>query len=294
MTTERWDGGNQAPVVRCGDRRVAYKEWGPPDATGPAVFDLHGGPGCRLIASGDPAILAETDVRWITMDRPGLGQSDPHPGRCVADWARDLEALADQLGVGEFSVIGWSMGGPYAAATAAVLGSRVVSVVLLATAPITLAVDNLDGVGKQDFWKLARDDPWTAAKAYLNLGIAARNHPATAVEAFSLGCSEPEVEAFANPALAESFIATLVEATRQGPMALIDDMLVELAPWGFDPATITSPTSVWEATDDSFSLPGVARAWAATIRGAKIRTFDGEGHLFPPNHTRELLDTLLS
>jgi len=226
------------------------------------------------------------------MDRPGLGQSDPQPERCVADWARDVEALADHLGVGEIAVVGWSMGGPYAAAVAAVLGSRVASLTLLAPAPVTLAADNLGGLGKQDFWMLARDDPWTAAKAYLNLGIAARHHPASAVEALSLGCSQPELEALARPAYAEPLIATLAEATRQGPMGLIDDMLVEMAPWGFDPATITSPTTIWEATNDSFSLPGVAQAWADTIHAAEVRTLEDEGHLFPPSHTRELLDTL--
>jgi pimeloyl-ACP methyl ester carboxylesterase len=292
MVDDWWDLGSVA-TVRSDDRQVAYREW----ALGSAhrlVIDLHGGPGCRLIASGDPDVLREADVSWVTIDRPGLGGSDPQPGRCVADWARDVERVVDHLGFDQFSVVGWSMGGPYAAATAAVLGSKVMSLTLLAPAPVTLAAQNLDGIGKRDFWELARDDPWTAAQAYLNLGIAARTRPADAIEVFSMGCSEPEVAAFADPALAELFIATLVEATRQGPMGLVDDMRVEMAPWGFDPAAISVPTTIWEATDDTFALPGVAQGWADTIEGATVRTLDGEGHLFPPTHTDELLDSLLA
>jgi pimeloyl-ACP methyl ester carboxylesterase len=285
--------GEGVAVVQCGGRDVAYRDWGALDPSSPVVVDLHGGPGCRLSTSGDPDVLAGSAVRWLTMDRPGLGLSDPQPGRCVADWARDVEALVDHLGVDEFSVVGWSMGGPYAAATAAALGPRVRGLALLAPAPVTLSADNLAGIGKQDFWSLARDDPWTAAQAYLHLGIAARKHPADAVAVFALGCSKPELAVFDDPGAAELFLATMAEATRQGPMGLIDDMLVELAPWGFDPADIVSPTTIWEATDDSFSLAGVAHAWADKIGNARVVTIEGEGHFFPLTHTSQLMETLV-
>ena len=52
----------------------------------------------------------------ISPDRPGIGLSDPKPGRTVLDWAADVSELAEHLGLQRFSVMGWSMGGPYAAA----------------------------------------------------------------------------------------------------------------------------------------------------------------------------------
>lgn len=48
----------------------------------------------------------------MSFDRPGYGQSDPHPNRTLKSLALDVEELADQLGLGsKFYVIGYSMGG---------------------------------------------------------------------------------------------------------------------------------------------------------------------------------------
>lgn len=48
----------------------------------------------------------------VAFDRPGYGESDPHPQRTMKSIALDIEDLADQLGLGpKFYVIGFSMGG---------------------------------------------------------------------------------------------------------------------------------------------------------------------------------------
>jgi pimeloyl-ACP methyl ester carboxylesterase len=63
-------------------------------------------------------------VRLVTVDRPGIGGSDVLPRRTFSDWPRDVVELADALGVDEFGVVGWSAGGPYAAACAALTFAR--------------------------------------------------------------------------------------------------------------------------------------------------------------------------
>lgn len=48
----------------------------------------------------------------VSFDRPGYGESDPHPAKTVESAATDIEELADQLKLGsKFHVIGFSMGG---------------------------------------------------------------------------------------------------------------------------------------------------------------------------------------
>ena len=47
-------------------------------------------------------------------------------------YAADVAALADQLGLGQFSLFGVSGGGPYAAVTAALLAERVTALALVA------------------------------------------------------------------------------------------------------------------------------------------------------------------
>lgn len=48
----------------------------------------------------------------VSIDRPGYGESDPHPKRTPKTLALDIEELADQLELGsKFYVMGFSMGG---------------------------------------------------------------------------------------------------------------------------------------------------------------------------------------
>ena len=283
-------------MIRLGDgRELGYAEWGSA-ASDTVVFDFHGGPGCRLSISGDVEVIARSGVRWITVDRPGLGLSWPQPGRTVADFAADVEELADHLGIDRFRVVGWSMGGPYAAAVAARLPQRVVSATLLAPAPVYLtASDGAERTGKAFAWVLARDDPWQMCGLYTALGLEARRNPAAAVQLFAGsgdGLSPRESATMARAEVADEFTAVIIEATRQGAYGLVDDMRVELAPWGFDLGSIEVPVSLWQGDEDSFVGADSPDEWARAVPGLVIERLPGEGHLFPFEHTETLLTTL--
>ena len=85
-----------------------FVERGAPD--GLPVFGLHGTPGSRLVRNADPDLYERHGVRWIAYDRPGYGGSDPHVGRSVADAPADIGAIADELGLDRFAVVGASGG----------------------------------------------------------------------------------------------------------------------------------------------------------------------------------------
>jgi hypothetical protein len=51
-------------------------------------------------------VLYELGVRLITFDRPGYGGSDRIVSRLLADVAPDVHAIADELGVDRFAVLG--------------------------------------------------------------------------------------------------------------------------------------------------------------------------------------------
>jgi pimeloyl-ACP methyl ester carboxylesterase len=60
-------------------------------------------------------LLEKYEVRVVAYDRPGVGQSDPHPTRNFNTSAQDMADIADALGMGEkFWVMGYSSGGPHA------------------------------------------------------------------------------------------------------------------------------------------------------------------------------------
>jgi pimeloyl-ACP methyl ester carboxylesterase len=276
-------------------RQLGYAEWGA-DSSDTIVFDLHGGPGCRYSVSGDVETIAASGVRWITIDRPGLGLSWPKLRRTVADFASDLAELADALAIDSFHVLGWSMGGPYAGACAALLGDRVRSATLFAPAsPILQEPDGAERQGKDFAWKLARDDPWQMAELYTGLGLEARRSPPLAVELFAgsgEGLSPTEAVAMARPDVQREFIDIIVEATRQGGWGLVEDMRVTMAPWGYELSSIDVPISLWQGDDDSFTGVENAQAWVDAVPKLQYRLLEGQGHMFPFERTEEFLASL--
>nr|CAD1822940.1 unnamed protein product [Ananas comosus var. bracteatus] len=67
-----------------------------------------------LILRSQPSnqVLEEFGIYYLSFDRPGYGESDPHPKKSAKSIAFDIEELADQLGLGpKFYVVGFSMGG---------------------------------------------------------------------------------------------------------------------------------------------------------------------------------------
>src|SRR5205823_6605134 len=112
-----------------GGRRLGYADWGDPDGR-PLLF-FHGTPASRLAVEWADGSAAEHGIRLLSLDRPGHGLSDPAPGRSLLDWARDIDAFADALGLERFAVAGWSGGGPYVLACAYALTDRLADAVVL-------------------------------------------------------------------------------------------------------------------------------------------------------------------
>src|SRR5713101_4761537 len=98
-------------------RRLSYATAGPTDGT-PVVY-CHGAIGTPLGRSVDLERIAwGLGVRHISVSRPGVGGSDPVPGRTIVDFAADLRELAQAFGYERFFLVGVSAGGPYALAAA--------------------------------------------------------------------------------------------------------------------------------------------------------------------------------
>ena len=115
---------------------MGYSRYGAAD--GYPIVNAHGGLACRLDVAAADAVAAETGIRLISPDRPGVGRSDPQPGRTILDWAGDVADLLDQIDVDGFAAMGWSMGGQYAAALGYALPHRVTRVAIIAGAlPLT-------------------------------------------------------------------------------------------------------------------------------------------------------------
>ncbi|KNA23397.1 hypothetical protein SOVF_025230 [Spinacia oleracea] len=107
-----------SPRVKMSDGRyLAYKETGVPKENAKyKIIFVHGFGNSRhdvVIAANLPReIVEELGLYIVSFDRPGYGESDPDPKRTPKSMALDIEALADQLKIGDrFYLISFSMGG---------------------------------------------------------------------------------------------------------------------------------------------------------------------------------------
>jgi pimeloyl-ACP methyl ester carboxylesterase len=170
-------GGMQVAVdriVRLRDgRSMGYAQYGTRD--GFPIVNAHGGLACRLDVAAADTVAADVGVRLISPDRPGVGRSDPQAGRTVVDWASDVAELLDQIDVERFAVMGWSMGGQYAAAVGHELHQRVTRVAIIAGAlPLTEpgVFDELPAMDRF-LTRTSLRAPWLAAQWFRVMRLAA-------------------------------------------------------------------------------------------------------------------------
>ena len=212
----------------------------------------------------------EQRLRMIGIDRPGYGNAPADPNRSLRSVAEATAALADDLGVDQFAVIGMSGGGPYALACGAFLPDRVVAVI--SGAGSSGFDEALDGRAMDpDELKLTREQalrPTAEGRAALArfYDPEVENLRSADVDGFmSATGSDP---AAATPEQ-RATIAYVLEA--------IHDGLAMLRPWGFELAHLRQPVAVWHSEDDSMVAFEHGRRLVAAIPHAEPFLVDGSG-----------------
>jgi len=267
-------------------RRVAFAEFG--DPAGLPIFHCHGSAESRLFAV-EPRWTAGEALRVVTIDRPGFGASSPLSGRTLLGWAADVAAVAAHLGIDEFSVLGWSGGGPHALALAHVLRPRVRAVAVVGglgpTASVSGALEALDP-GRRFIAELAPKDPAAAAALVEEFATGWVADPDT----FTLGGESPpaDVAVLAHPEWGENLRAQIREGLRAAAGVAWDAACV-YGSWGFDPAGLDVPAFVWHGDDDRVNVVEHGRWLAGTVPGAVYHEVAGAGHFVIYPRWREIV-----
>jgi pimeloyl-ACP methyl ester carboxylesterase len=273
-------------------RAVGYSEWGDPD--GAPVLGFLGTSLSWLAHLGHDAPRS-AGVRLVLVDRPGYGMSDLHPGRTLLDWPRDVEELADALGIGRFAVFGMSGGGPHAAACAYALPRRVTALGLVSSAgPVWDRPELIYSAPphRRPLIELARRDRTAVASRLLE---DCRDELARIGENSNENGSGPTAdrEVLADPDVRARFDAASRETALRGPEGYAHDLyLLYVEPWGFRPEDIGVPTQVWHGDEDTAVPLGVAEFFAAAVPGAALHVVPGAGHLVLWSHAQEILEGL--
>lgn len=279
-------------------RRLAYAEWG--DLDGKPIFFFHGTPHSRLWCP-DERVTRSARVRLITVDRPGIGRSDVLKTRKFADWPADVVALADALGIDRFAVVGWSSGGAYAAACAALISPRLTAAGIVSTRHLgqynfveqPSALDALDAEDRAEY-DAAQTDPEAAAEMAAarcaDLVANLRLHPESLINAAKL--PEGDRWMFEDENRAREFFVAVAEAVRQGTDGYRWDEVDVWLPWGFRLDAIPMRVHVWHGDQDR----GVARVHVDfTVRRipqCTLLTWADCGHFGVVKHWDEILAAL--
>ncbi len=268
--------------LRLPDGRLqAYLDLGP--ANGRPLLYFHGTPASKhnWYLGHAPGVLERLGLRVLAIDRPGIGGSDPSPGRSLVDWAEDVRAFADALGLPTFAVLGYSCGAPYAWACAVHLPSRVSSVTVVSgmvdvTHPDLAAAPPRPNLQVLD---LAVRRPWASRLVYRTMALTARLLPGPMVRQASASMPPADRETIRDPAVARAFLTMLAETFAQGPAGAQVDSAIVASAWGFDAAAVRVPVRMWHGDADENVPIDMARHLADRVPGARLTVLPGEGHL---------------
>jgi len=278
-----------------GKRSVCVREGGDPEGT--PVLYFHGTPGSRLDLDFGDQTAQGLGVRLISFDRPAYGRSSPAPFG-LQSVAEDGQVVADRLGLDRFATFGWSGGGPFALAAAAVMGERV-SAVGVACGPGSFqqVPGALEKLEQSDLTALALlpDEPARAAEQFCvgaEMMVAFREDEQTFMSGMDAIFGDGDADVLADPTLRHHLFAMVSEGLRQGAGGGGWDNVAWLGQWDVDLAAVRCPVRLWYGERDA-NIPPTHGQWLAdNLSDAHLVVYSGEGHLGPMRHLPEMLRSL--
>lgn len=269
-------------------RQLAWSEWGPADGA-PVLFSPGAATSGRLGFAADA--VERLGVRLIAVDRPGLGRSDPAPGRTLLDTAADLGELAAALALDRPAVVGFSQGAPLALACAA---TRAVSAVAIVSGTDELAGPALRPLlppPVAQLVDLAAADPPAAEAIFRGMMT-----PAALIEMIRTASPEVDRAVYLEPTFAALFAAALDEGFAQGPDGYARDTLLVMQRWPFDPAALHLPVHLWYGRLDTSPFHSLDHGAALAVRLPRAtRTLvDDAGGSLLWTHGPQILTALLA
>ena len=261
-------------------RTLAFVERGPGD--GVPVIACHGTPGSRRSRHPDPEIYERHGVRMVAYDRPGYGLSEPKLGRAVADAAADIEAIADELGVERFVVMGGSGGAPHALACGALLGDRVLRVGALVTPapPDAEDFDFNEGLAELNVKEFgAALEGQEAIEEYLQPFVdQLRSDPEAVLDEIASELPDADRALVSRDAFRTVLLESFQEAVRQGVRGWADDDLAFAKPWGFDLEDVRAEVRLWQGELDVLAPRSHGEYVADRLPNARFELLEGGGH----------------
>ena len=281
--------GTDASVSLTDGRQITYRRYGPPD--GYPLLALHGTPGSRLKFASSEAHAIRLGLNVIAIDRWGYGGTDLHSAPTLKAFADDIDGFADAIGVDRFAVLGVSGGGPYAAAIAACLGSRVAALALFApVGPIAGETDHeITAFHRFCFGPLAAN-PRLVRTVFQGFRWVLQRSPARAMQLAMSRVPPADKRVLASGDHEARLARAFIEGLRPGPHGPAIDLGIFGQPWNVPLGDAIAPARLWLGTADQNVPLSAARRLAARLPHCTLTELPGEGHLWIAQNYGLVLD----
>jgi pimeloyl-ACP methyl ester carboxylesterase len=259
-------------------RTLSYSDTG--TGTNGTWIHCHGIPGSRHELGHITEDLKARGLRVIIPDRPGYGDSTPHPHYGFAQHSADLHQLADHLGLERFSVSGFSGGGVFAMATAHDIGERTEKLAIAATPAVPLMRDPFAYASEltAHAWQAALEDTDKLALELQALTESAESLSQALLDA--VGDNE-RLHLLSKPVY-QHFYTSLRIALKQSSAvagnALARDSFLTAHQWPFHPENLNLPSLIIHGREDRLVHSQHQHTLIARIPGAKSRLVNNKGH----------------
>lgn len=276
-------------ITLTGGRTLSYAVYGSPVPRTTIVY-MHGFPSSRFEGKLWHSACTKHGIRLIAPDRPGNGLSSFQKNRCILDWPNDVVALADELKIGQFYVLGVSEGAPYALACVKaiprerLLGAATVSGLY----PVKYGTTGMLTQSRITLWVA----PWmTGLTSFFfdnSMGKAARNNdPTIFEEMMSLKVADGhsgDQKVMKDPLNWPIFVAMARGCfTKSGEGASWEARLSG-SDWGFEISDLLLgengvPLTLWHGNEDEHCPVGMAIKAHNAMDGSVLHLQEGEGHV---------------
>jgi pimeloyl-ACP methyl ester carboxylesterase len=275
-------------------RTLGYAEWG--DFKGKPLFLFAGSNSARFARHPDDEVLVEMGIHLYTFDRPGMGLSDPQPGRRLLDWAEDVRDFASQKQIPRFAIVAASQGGPYGAACAYALPDLLSSVSLVSAVsplddPAVMATQNRM-IRAQIF--IARHFPGLMTlQMKMMRPLLNGNRPQKMFRAVFKNLPPGDQVVMNSTNMIDVLVQDMREGMRQGGRGGGDDMRAVVTDWDFKLEDIRTKVFLWQGEADPNVTPAMGRYLAARIPNCEATFVPNAGHFLMYTHWRQILSQLI-
>lgn len=271
--------------------QIAYNIIGPGD--GVPVFFMHSWAGSRLQAMRSSGFLFQHGIKLIAFDRTGMGGSVPAPGTSGLDCVAVMRALADHLKLSHFSVLGYSLGALYALQCATALPERIQHVFLVCPVAPMRGLKDLKGLlpSGQLLMGLAMKAP-VLAQALVRLWMAQmRRTPILYLNSVLPHLPPSDAQAMQLPIVQEDYVASFMEAIRQGDEGLLRELSDMAQDWSHH-CGVQQATHIWHGLQDSHVPFVYAERLAAEMPHAQLHGVVDAGHFLMFHHWDAVLEVI--